>query len=105
MQQLTPAEAALVASVDAAPMLDQVLAWSAVNTGTGNLGGLAQYAAMLADEFAALPGAIALVDPAPVRAVAADGREIDVGYGKHLVLRVRPTANRRLLLTGHMDTV
>ena len=28
MQQLTPAEAALVASVDAAPMLDQVLAWA-----------------------------------------------------------------------------
>ena len=39
MQQLTSAEAALVASVDAAPMLDQVLAWSAINTGTGNLAG------------------------------------------------------------------
>lgn len=105
MQQLTPAEAALIASVDAAPMLDQVLAWSAVNTGTGNLAGLAQYVAMLADEFAALPGEIALVDPAKVGAVAADGREIEVTYGKHLVLRVRPGANRRFLLTGHMDTV
>ncbi|MCZ8324919.1 MAG: hydrolase [Sphingomonadaceae bacterium] len=105
MQQLTPAEAALVASVDAAPMLDQVLAWSAINTGTGNLGGLAQYVALLADAFADLPGEITLVDPAPVKAVAADGREIDVAHGKHLVLRVRPGANRRLLLTGHMDTV
>ncbi len=105
MQQLTPAEAALIASVDAAPMLDQVLAWSAVNTGTGNRAGLAQYVAMLADEFAALPGEIALVDPAKVGAVAADGREIEVTYGKHLVLRVRPGANRRFLLTGHMDTV
>jgi len=105
MQQLTPAEAALIASVDAAPMLDQVLAWSAVNTGTGNLPGLAQYVAMLADEFAALPGEITLVDPAKVGAVAADGREIEVSYGKHLVLRVRPGANRRFLLTGHMDTV
>ena len=105
MQQLTPAEAALVANVDAAPMLDQVLAWSAVNTGTGNLAGLATYVAMLVDEFAALPGEISLVDPAKVGAVAADGREIEVAYGKHLVLRVRPTANRRFLLTGHMDTV
>ena len=105
MQQLNPAEAALVASVDAAPMLDQVLAWSAINTGTGNLAGLAQYVAMLADAFAALPGEVSLVDPAKVGAVAADGREIEVAHGKHLVLRVRPGANRRFLLTGHMDTV
>ena len=105
MQQLNPAEAALVASVDAAPMLDQVLAWSAINTGTGNLAGLAQYVAMLVDAFAALPGEVSLVDPAKVGAVAADGREIEVAHGKHLVLRVRPGANRRFLLTGHMDTV
>jgi len=105
MQQLTPAEAALVASVDAAPMLDQVLAWSAINTGTGNLAGLAEYLGLLTNEFAALPGEIALVDPAKVGAIAADGREIGVAYGRHMVLRVRPTANRRFLLTGHMDTV
>lgn len=105
MQQLNPAEAALIASVDAAPMLEQVLAWSAINTGTGNLPGLAQYMALLADEFAALPGEIALIDPASVGAVAADGRQVDVAHGQHLVLRVRPGANRRFLLTGHMDTV
>lgn len=105
MQQLTPTEAALIASVDAAPMLDQVLAWSAVNTGTGNLTGLANYVAQLAGEFAALPGEITLVDPARVGVVAADGREVEAAYGKHLVLRVRPGANRRFLLTGHMDTV
>ena len=105
MQQLAPAEAALVASVDAPPMLDQVLAWSAINTGTGNLTGLADYAARLADAFAALPGEVSLVEPAPVRAVAADGREVEVAHGKHVVLRVRPAANRRVLMTGHMDTV
>lgn len=105
MQQLTPTEAALIASVDAAPMLDQVLAWSAVNTGTGNLTGLANYVAQLAGEFAALPGEITLVDPARVGVVAADGREVEAAYGKHLELRVRPGANRRFLLTGHMDTV
>lgn len=105
MQQLTSAEAALVASVDAAPMLDQVLAWSAINTGTGNLAGLEEYLGVLANAFAALPGEISLVEPAKVGAIAADGREIEVTYGRHMVLRVRPTANRRFLLTGHMDTV
>ena len=86
MQQLTPAEAALVASVDAAPMLDQVLAWSAINTGTGNLAGLAEYLGLLTNEFAALPGEIALVDPAKVGAIAADGREIAVACGRHRAL-------------------
>jgi len=86
-------------------MLEQVEAWSAINTGTGNLAGLAQQAATLADAFAALPGTVELVDPAPVTAIAADGTAFDKPHGQHLVMRVRPQANRRILLTGHMDTV
>jgi glutamate carboxypeptidase len=105
MQALSPSEAALLGALDAAPMLGQVQAWSALNTGTGNLAGLAQQAALLADAFAALPGDVALEEPAPVSAVAANGKEVAVEYGKHLVLRVRPNAERRVLLTGHMDTV
>jgi glutamate carboxypeptidase len=91
--------------IDQAAMLQQVQGWSAVNTGTGNLAGLAEQAQMLADAFAALPGTLELVDPAPVTAIAADGREVEKAHGRHLVLRVRPQAQRRLLLTGHMDTV
>ncbi len=105
MQQLSPIERALIDAVDAAPMLGQVQAWSAINTGTGNLPGLAAQAAALADAFAALPGDVTLERPAPVTAVAADSREVAVEHGDHLVLRVRPGAQRRFLLTGHMDTV
>ncbi len=105
MQQFTRHEAALLDQVDAAPMLAQVQAWSAINTGTGNLSGLAEQAAELAEAFAALPGAITLEEPAPVSAITAAGEEASVSYGKHLVLRVRPQAQRRFLLTGHMDTV
>lgn len=94
-----------VAQFDAAAMLDQVLSWSAINTGTGNLEGLKQQAQALADAFSALPGSVELVDPAPVTAIAADGSEFAKAHGQHLVLRVRPNANRRILLTGHMDTV
>jgi hypothetical protein len=86
-------------------MLAQVQAWSAVNTGTANLAGLAEQADMLADAFFALPGKVELVDPAPVTAIAADGSAFDKPHGRHLVVRVRPQANRRILLTGHMDTV
>lgn len=92
-------------AIDAAAMLAQVQAWSAINTGTANLAGLAAQAAALAEAFAALPGSVELVDPAPVSAIAADGSTFDKPHGQHLVVRVRPGANRRILLTGHMDTV
>ena len=105
MQQLSPQETTLLAAVDPAPMLEQVVAWSAVNTGTGNLAGLKLQAALLAAAFSRLPGGLALTDAAPITAVGADGQQRDLENGQHLVLRVRPEAQRRFLLTGHMDTV
>jgi len=105
MQQFTRPEAQLLDQVDAAPMLGQVQAWSAINTGTGNLPGLARQAAELADAFSALPGEVQLKEQTPVSAITPAGEEAPVAYGKHLVLRVRPEAQRRFLLTGHMDTV
>lgn len=92
-------------TIDGAAMLAQVEAWSAINTGTANLAGLASQAAALARAFSVLPGAVTLVDPAPVTAIAADGSAYDKPHGQHLVVRVRPEANARILLTGHMDTV
>jgi glutamate carboxypeptidase len=91
--------------IEAGAMLAQVEAWSRVNTGTSNLAGLATQAAMLAEAFAVLPGSVELVAPAPVTAIAANGSSFDKPHGQHLVVRVRPQANRRILLTGHMDTV
>ena len=86
-------------------MLAQVEAWAAINSGTGNLAGLAQVAALLADTFAPLPGVVRLVDPAPEESVLPDGSTRSIQRGQHLHLNVRPQANRRILLTGHMDTV
>jgi glutamate carboxypeptidase len=93
------------AAIDGDAMLAQARAWSAINTGTGNLEGLARQARVLADAFATLPGGVELVEPAAVTTVDAAGREVAREHGQHLVLRVRPDAARRLLLTGHMDTV
>lgn len=105
MQRLTPPEALLVEKASAASMLAQVCAWSAINTGTGNLAGLATQARALADAAAMLPGTITLVDAPPVPAIAADGADCLQHNGQHLVITVRPDAPRRFLLTGHMDTV
>ena len=96
---------ALLDAIDAATMLREVQAWSAVNTGTANIEGLEKMAGVLADAFAILPGDIELVEPATVTAISAEGREYEKPHGKHMVLRVRPEAERRFVLTGHMDTV
>lgn len=105
MGALSTTEQAMLDRVDPAAMLDRVLAWSAINTGTRNLDGLARQAALLADACAALPGEVTLEEAAPVEAIGADGVARAIAHGQHLVLRVRPGANRRYLLTGHMDTV
>ena len=86
-------------------MLDQGLAWAAVNSGSRNLAGLERMADLLTDAFAALPGLVRLERPASVKTVDAAGRTIEIEHGRHLHLTVRPTAPVQLLLTGHMDTV
>lgn len=105
MGGLSSTEQQAVERAAAEPMLDQVLAWTAVNSGSRNLAGLERMADLLADAFAALPGALRLENPAPVEAVDAAGRNLQVQHGRHLHLTVRPTAPVQMLFTGHMDTV
>lgn len=105
MQQLVPSEAALVERIDPAAMLARVQTWSAINSGTTNLAGLAALSEVLGDALGALPGALSYERGGPVTAITPDGNEAQAAFGQHLVLRVRPGARRRLLLTGHMDTV
>ena len=105
MGDISPAERACVEHAEAEPMLDQVLAWSAVNSGSRNLDGLARMAGLLGDAFSALPGEPELIDPAPVEAVDSSGSVHSVAHGRNLRLKVRPQAAVQILLTGHMDTV
>ncbi|MDB5737760.1 MAG: hypothetical protein JWO65_1428 [Sphingomonas bacterium] len=87
------------------PMLEQTLAWAAINSGTGNLPGLANVAGLLADAFSALPGEVRLLDADDVEQVSADGTVSISARGRNLHLAVRPQAPVQVLLTGHMDTV
>jgi glutamate carboxypeptidase len=105
MGELSSTEQAAVERAQAEPMLDQVLAWSAVNSGSRNLPGLAAMAGLLGDAFADLPGEIKLLDPARVAAVDAAGKTIEIEHGRNLRLTIRPEAPVQLLFTGHMDTV
>ena len=105
MTTLSTAENALAEQVDQDRMLESTQRWAATNSGTGNLAGLADMADQLAAAFSQLPGEVTLREPSPVTTVDAAGKEVEKAHGRHLVLSVRPEAERRFLLTGHMDTV
>jgi glutamate carboxypeptidase len=106
MRELTEIEAVAVAQcAEGDYMPAQLFNWAEVNSGSRNLDGLGKVAGMLADAFGSLPGTLALVDPAPVEAIAADGSLAPVAHGRNLHLIVRPEAPVQLLFTGHMDTV
>ncbi len=105
MSSITHQERAALDMAADAPMLAQIEDWAGVNSGTGNLAGLRIVSEKLADAFAALPGDIRLIEPEPVEAVLSDGTVAEIQRGRHLHLAVRPDAPKRVLLTGHMDTV
>ncbi|MDE2618723.1 MAG: M20/M25/M40 family metallo-hydrolase, partial [Sphingomonadales bacterium] len=85
-------------------MTETVIALAEVNSGSRNLAGLAAVAERLAALFAPL-GPVTLRDPAPATEVTATGAREPLALGRNLHLSVRPEAPRRVLLTGHMDTV
>jgi glutamate carboxypeptidase len=95
---------ALEAAGDA-PMLAQVRSWSAINSGSRNLAGLATMAVLLADAFSILPGDVTLLNAAPGDEMGHDGQAMPIALGQNLHVSVRPQAPLRILLTGHMDTV
>lgn len=105
MDTLTDSERQVLETIQQQSMLEQVQSWSAVNSGSGNLDGLATTAKMLADAFSVLPGEVDLVDPEPVDRVLTDGTIKTIAHGRHLLVTVRPDAPTQLLFTGHMDTV
>src|SRR5438270_11634167 len=105
MAELSTSERAVTERAAAEPMLDQLLGWAAINSGSRNLAGLERMADLLVDAFAALPGLRRLERPGKVEAVDSGGRTMEIEHGRHLHLTVRPTAPMQLLFTGHMDTV
>lgn len=105
MQHLSPAESRMIAGIDAAAMLARIERWCAINSGTDNLSGLMTLSKELEAALAMLPGTVRRVDGLATPHIDAEGREAERQFGPHLVLSVRAGANRRVLLTGHMDTV
>ena len=80
-------------------------AWSAINSGSYELAGLALMRAPLLGALAVLPGEVSEVELSPSQRVRPDGEIVDIHHGTSLRLRVRPEAPIQVALTGHYDTV
>jgi glutamate carboxypeptidase len=105
MHTLSASERQALETIEQPNMLGQVQNWAAINSGSGNLDGLATTANLLADACSTLPGEVTLVEPEPVDRVLSDGTVTTVTHGRHLLMTVRPECPAQLLFTGHMDTV
>jgi glutamate carboxypeptidase len=80
-------------------------AWSAINSGSFELPGLAAMRVTLLDAVTDLPAPPEVVNLAPSQRVRPDGEVIDVQHGASIRVRVRPDAPIQVALTGHYDTV
>ena len=98
---------AVLASLEGrtATMRDAVLAWSAINSGTGNLEGLDRVAAEIVPRFEAAGFSSTTLPAGEVTEIGPDGNERRVERGATHLLTANPRANRRVLMTGHLDTV
>jgi len=105
MGEVSSIERGAIEQIDGPRMLDQVLAWSAINSGSRNLTGLERMAGVLGEAFASLPGELRFEAAGAVENVDEAGRTFAIEHGRHLHLSVRPDAPVQLLFTGHMDTV
>ncbi len=86
-------------------MIDLVRDWSAINSGSDNRDGLAEMGARIDAAFAPLGAELSHIPLDPAPHVLDSGDVADRPLGRvHRFVR-RPDAPRRVLLTGHIDTV
>ncbi|WP_169543305.1 hydrolase [Sneathiella aquimaris] len=86
-------------------MVETVCQWAQINSGSDNLEGLAVMADHLQKAFDRTGGQSELLASDPMPLVTKDGYEDSRAVGQMLKVSIRPEANRRVLLCGHMDTV
>lgn len=98
---------AALAGIDARQddMVETVIAWSKVNSGSRNLEGLSRMEALIIASFEALDPEIEFVDLPDGESVTPAGDVVVAPNGRCIRIFKRPDANRRVLMTGHTDTV
>ncbi|MDR3504073.1 MAG: hydrolase [Legionella sp.] len=86
-------------------MVQQLHHFCEINSGTTNLQGLAQIATALSDAYNPIADTIEVKKLVPLSIINMSGDEAIQSCGDALFIRKRPHLKRRILLSGHMDTV
>jgi glutamate carboxypeptidase len=86
-------------------MVEQLHQWCAINSGTSNLAGLATMHQTLHDAFLPIADVIESHTLPAAPSINLLGLTESQPCGDLLFIRKRPHLKRRILLTGHMDTV
>ncbi|MDG1287277.1 MAG: hydrolase [Rickettsiales bacterium] len=86
-------------------MVETVLAWSRINSGSFNVEGVRAMREVLAEAFSPLGGEAEILPIAPLQTVNASGEVDEIPLAEALRIRKRPDAPMKIVLSGHMDTV
>ncbi|UTW55789.1 hydrolase [Kordiimonas sp. SCSIO 12610] len=98
---------AMLEALDAkhAEMIALVQEWSAINSGSRNLDGLKVMEAEIVSAFAPLGAEVEFIELGDGEIVNNQGEVKIVPNGRSIRIYKHPQANRRVLMTGHTDTV
>lgn len=86
-------------------MVQQLHQFCEINSGTTNLLGLTQMASTLEEVYKPLADSIEIKKLSPLPTIDMTGQTINQQFGDMLFIKKRPHLKRRILLSGHMDTV
>ena len=104
---LSTAESNIIANASALhdPMIETLLSWSRVNSGSHNRDGLRDMRGILSAYLSDLPGTVTEAGLTVGETVRNDGSIEKIDYEPSLLVTVRPKAPIQIVLTGHYDTV
>jgi glutamate carboxypeptidase len=86
-------------------MEDQLQRFCAINSGTSHLAGLSTMAQTLEAAFSPIADKSYIKKLPPIHSMSMEGTSTITSCGDALLLQKRPELARRILLSGHMDTV
>jgi glutamate carboxypeptidase len=86
-------------------MVHQLHEFCNINSGSDNLSGLKHMRTFLENAYQSIADDIETITMPQSSIITMDGQTNDLICGDALFIRKRPNAKRRILLTGHMDTV
>lgn len=86
-------------------MIDMLYQWCNINSGTTHLNGLQRMHQTIKNAFSSVADETITQSLDPIQSIQLSGELVNQTCGDLLFIRKRPHLKRRILLSGHMDTV